>query len=83
MAGAGSQRPESPAVQAGQEARPSRRSILLRIALLVAIIGFVFVVFLPRVVDYDAVRAAIAGLTVGQDASPEVEGEGHRGCSVG
>jgi len=61
--------PESPPVQAGQEAEPSRRSILLRIASLVAIVGFVFVVLLPRVVDYDAVRAALAGLTTGQLAA--------------
>ena len=47
-------------------ARPSRRSILLRIGLLAAIVGSVFVVVLPRVVDYDAVRAALAGLTAGQ-----------------
>jgi putative heme transporter len=42
---------------------PSRRSILLRILLLVAVIGFVFVIVLPRVVDYDAVRATLAELT--------------------
>jgi putative heme transporter len=42
---------------------PSRRSILLRILLLVAVIGFVFVVVLPRVVDYEAVGAALAELT--------------------
>lgn len=65
----GSMPRESPPVQASQEARPSRRSILLRIALLVAIVGFVFVVLLPRVVDYDAVRAALAGLTAGQLAA--------------
>jgi uncharacterized protein (TIRG00374 family) len=59
---------------AGEEGReaaaqPTRRSILLRIALLVAIVTFVFVVLLPRVVDYDAVRAALAGLTPGQLAA--------------
>ena len=42
---------------------------LLRIALLIAIVSFVFVVLLPRVVDYDAVRAALAGLTAGQLAA--------------
>jgi uncharacterized membrane protein YbhN (UPF0104 family) len=45
---------------------PSRRSILVRIALLVGIIVFVFVVVLPRLIDGDAVRAALAGLTPGQ-----------------
>ena len=45
---------------------PSRRSILARIALLLAIIVFVFIVVLPRLIDGDAVRAALAGLTPGQ-----------------
>jgi putative heme transporter len=44
----------------------SRRSVVLRIALLVGVVGFVFLVFLPGIVDYEAVRAALAGLTVGQ-----------------
>jgi len=69
MPDVGSMSPDSAAVQAGQEARPSRRSILLRTGLLVAIVGFVFVVLLPRVVDYDAVRAALSGLTAGQLAA--------------
>ena len=60
---------ESPAGEEGPKAQPTRRSILLRIVLLVAIVGFVFVVLLPRVVDYDAVRAALAGLTAGQLAA--------------
>jgi uncharacterized protein (TIRG00374 family) len=60
---------ESPAGAEGPEAQPTRRSIFLRIALLVAIVGFVFVVLLPRVVDYDAVRAALAVLTPGQLAA--------------
>src|SRR5262245_1078204 len=42
------------------------RSVVLRVLLLVAILGFVFVVILPGVVDYDEVRDAIAGLPVGQ-----------------
>ena len=36
--------------------RPSRRSIMTRLLLLIAIVLFVFVGILPRVVDYDAVR---------------------------
>lgn len=48
--------------------RPSRRSIVLRIALLAAIVGFVFLVLLPRIVDYDAVSAALSQLTAGQVA---------------
>ena len=60
---------EGPTAQAGPKAEPTRRSILLRIVLLIAIVSFVFVVLLPRVVDYDAVRAALAGLTAGQLAA--------------
>jgi hypothetical protein len=56
----------SPAGDERLEAHPTRRSIVLRIALLIAIVGFVFVGILPRVVDYDAVRAAPASLTPGQ-----------------
>lgn len=56
-------------MEGGRQATPNRRSIMLRIALLVVIVGFVFVVLLPRVVDYDAVGAAIAGLTAGQLAA--------------
>lgn len=47
-------------------ARPSRRSIATRIIALVAIFGVVFGVILPRVVDYEAVRAALAALTAQQ-----------------
>ena len=53
---------------AGPSQRPSRRSIILRIALLAAIVGFVFVVLLPRIVDYDAVGAALSQLSAGQIA---------------
>jgi uncharacterized protein (TIRG00374 family) len=60
---------ESPTREEGPEAQPTRRSIVLRLVLLIAIVGFVFVVLLPRVVDYDAVRAALAGLTAGQLAA--------------
>ena len=44
-------------------ARLSRRSIATRIIVLVAIFGVVFGVILPRVVDYEAVRLALAALT--------------------
>jgi uncharacterized protein (TIRG00374 family) len=44
-------------------ARPSRRSVATRIIALVAIFGVVFGAILPRVVDYEAVRTALAALT--------------------
>jgi uncharacterized protein (TIRG00374 family) len=43
--------------------RPSRRSIVMRVLLLIAIAVLVFVVILPQVVDYDAVRAALSSLS--------------------
>lgn len=43
--------------------RPSRSSIAARIALLIVILLVVFVGILPRVVDYDAVRAAFSSLS--------------------
>jgi uncharacterized membrane protein YbhN (UPF0104 family) len=43
--------------------RPSRSSIAARIALLIGILLVVFVGILPRVVDYDAVRAAFSSLS--------------------
>jgi putative heme transporter len=46
--------------------RPTRRDVLRRALLLIAILAFVFVVVLPQVVDYGAVRAALALLTPGQ-----------------
>jgi putative heme transporter len=47
-------------------ARPTRRQVIGRALLLIGIVLVVFVGVLPRIVDYDAVRAAIAGLTAGQ-----------------
>jgi len=47
-------------------APPTRRSIVLRVAALVAIIVVVFAVFLPRLIDVNTVRDALAGLTAGQ-----------------
>jgi putative heme transporter len=56
---------------AARDGRPppvaaNARSVVVRVLLLVAILGFVFVVVLPSVVDYGEVRDAIAALTVGQ-----------------
>ena len=59
-----------PSTAAGQSpataTRPSRRSIMTRIVLLIAIALIVFVGILPRVVDYDAVRAALSSLSTTQ-----------------
>src|SRR5436190_3310845 len=52
-----------------KHAGPSRRTILTRVALLVGILAVVFVVVLPRVVDYGAVAAALSTLTVTQVAA--------------
>ena len=43
--------------------RPSRRSIATRVLLLVGIALVVFVVILPRVVDYETVGAALSSLS--------------------
>ena len=45
---------------------PSRRAIVGRALVLIGLLVFVFGIVLPRLVDYDAVRAALAGLTLGQ-----------------
>jgi len=47
----------------------SRRSILIRLGLLVGIMAVVFVVILPQVVDYGALLAALSTLTAGQVAA--------------
>jgi len=61
---------DAQAAAAGQPspaaARPSRRSIATRALLLIAIVLLVFVGILPRVVDYDAVRAALSSLSTTQ-----------------
>ena len=54
---------------ASQATRPSRRSILMRIGLLVGILLVVFVLVLPRVVDYGTVAAALSKLTPMQIAA--------------
>src|SRR5262245_5899491 len=65
----------APAVVSGvptdpkKAAKPSRRSILMRIGLLLAILAVVFVVILPRVVDYGSVLDALELLTAGQLAA--------------
>src|SRR6478735_10245278 len=46
-----------------QQSGTSRRAILTRVGLLVGIMAVVFVLILPRVVDYGAVAAALSGLT--------------------
>jgi uncharacterized membrane protein YbhN (UPF0104 family) len=45
---------------------PSRRAIVRRAIVLVGLLVFLFGFVLPRLVDYDAVRAALAALTAGQ-----------------
>ena len=52
--------------EAASATRPSRRQIITRILLLIAIALIVFVGILPRVVDYDAVRAALSSLSTTQ-----------------
>jgi putative heme transporter len=51
---------------AAKAARPSRRSIVMRIGLLLGILAVVFVLILPRVVDYGSVADALEQLTAGQ-----------------
>jgi putative heme transporter len=68
------EQPAAPAMTAGQPdapktSKPSRRSIITRFALLVGIMVVVFVVILPRVVDYGAVFDAFSTLTTGQLAA--------------
>jgi putative heme transporter len=52
-----------------KQAGTSRRAILTRVGLLVGILGIVFVVVLPRIVDYGAVAAAFSALTALQLAA--------------
>ena len=55
----------TPAGTPGQPT-PDHRAIVRRAVVLVGLIVFVFGIVLPRLVDYDAVRAAIAALTTWQ-----------------
>jgi putative heme transporter len=45
------------------QATPSRRAVVGRALVLVGVLAFVFGIVLPRLVDYEAVRAALAALT--------------------
>ena len=67
MSNAGSQGlAAAPAAGTSGRNAPSRRSVAVRTLILVGILAFVFVGVMPRIVDYDAVRAALATLTAGQ-----------------
>ncbi len=57
--------PEGPAVAA---APPSRRSAILRSGLIIGVLVIVFVVILPRYIDYSDVLTAFQGLSAGQIA---------------
>ena len=52
-----------------KQAGTSRRAILTRVGLLAGIMAVVFVLILPRVVDYGAVWAALSALTATQLAA--------------
>ena len=58
---AGERRPDG-----RSRAGPSRRTVLTRLGLLVGVMAIVFVLILPRIVDYGAVAAALSTLTAGQ-----------------
>jgi uncharacterized membrane protein YbhN (UPF0104 family) len=59
-------RPGQAAAEPPTTTPPSRRSVAGRVSLLVGIVLVVFVGILPRVVDYDAVGAALSGLSAAQ-----------------
>jgi uncharacterized protein (TIRG00374 family) len=61
--------PAGPPPGSTKPSRPSRRSILMRVGLLLGIMAVVFVVVLPRIVDYRAVAAALSTLTATQLAA--------------
>jgi uncharacterized membrane protein YbhN (UPF0104 family) len=58
--------PEGPTDPASAAAPPSRRSALLRSGLIVGVLVIVFLVILPRYIDYQEVAAAFQALTLGQ-----------------
>jgi uncharacterized membrane protein YbhN (UPF0104 family) len=58
--------PDATITTTATSTRPSRRAIASRALLLVGIVLVVFVGVLPRVVDYAAVRAALASLSMTQ-----------------
>src|SRR6476620_4258582 len=51
---------------ASAAAPPSRRSAILRSGLIVGVLVIVFLVILPRYIDYQEVAAAFAALTLNQ-----------------
>ena len=54
---------------ASAAAPPSRRSALMRSGLIVGVLVLVFLVILPRYIDYQEVAAAFQALTLSQFAS--------------
>ena len=61
-----------PAQGAKKAAPPSRRSILMRIGLLLGILAVVFVLILPRVVDYGSVLDALENVEPEPDHGDEM-----------
>ncbi len=53
----------------GKAAKPNRRAIATRVGLLLGILVVVFVLILPRIVDYGTVAATFSMLTAGQLAA--------------
>src|SRR6185312_14496843 len=58
--------PEQNTDPASAAAPPSRRSALMRSGLIVGVLILVFLVILPRYIDYQEVAAAFQALTVSQ-----------------
>jgi uncharacterized membrane protein YbhN (UPF0104 family) len=63
--------PDSVPAAAGQRPRPkpTRRQVAVRVLVLAGILGFVFLVVLPQLVDYNAVADALRQLTPAQLAA--------------
>ena len=59
---------------ASAAAPPSRRSALMRSGLIVAVLVIVFLVILPRYIDYQEVAAAFQALTLSQIAVMSILG---------
>jgi putative heme transporter len=66
MSNAGAEAPVATVPASAPAESPSRRSIVLRVLVLVGILGLLFGLVLPRIVDYNAIRSALAALTPGQ-----------------
>src|SRR5262245_41830742 len=58
-----------PRTAASPAAKSDRRAIVTRVAMLLGILIVVFVLILPRIVDYGSVAAALSSLTAGQLAA--------------